>query len=194
MIAEGALGFDIDPVWIRRYSKSIPLSSHLYVLPPLLRAAELFHKAEWESVVKRSLAHYVKSTDSLRLSTLTHFLAYELEALIDLGESAVALPILNGLREAQGNDGAVRGMPGVSWVCTPGLAQLAVCWYKTGQRGPAGRAMSWLEQHQTKSGGFRGSYGEDASYFPDVELSWAAKFYLDASLLRDNTRENLESP
>ncbi|PIP06466.1 MAG: hypothetical protein COX51_08715 [Syntrophobacteraceae bacterium CG23_combo_of_CG06-09_8_20_14_all_50_8] len=49
---------------------------------------------------------------------------------------------------------------------------------------PADKAMSWLERHQTKSGGLRGSYGRGASYFPKVELSWAAKFYLDAHRLR----------
>jgi len=189
----GLRGFEIDTVWLQRYAKSIPLSSHLYVLPPLLRAADLFHNSEWESAVKQSLAHFVRSTDSLKLNALTHFLAYELEALIDLGESEVALPILNELRKSQANDGGVRGMPGVSWVCTPGLAQLAVCWYKTGQREPADSAVNWLERHQTQSGGFRGSYGEDASYFPAVEISWAAKFYLDATLLRNSIRENPES-
>jgi malonyl-CoA O-methyltransferase len=190
----GGHGFEIDTVWVRRYSKSIPLSSHLYVLPPLLRAAELFHNPEWKLAVRNALVHYVKSNDGMKLSTLTHFLAYELEALIDLGEGGLALPILNGLRESQATDGAVRGLPGVTWVCTPGLAQLAVSWYKIGQREPADRAMNWLERHQTLSGGFRGSYGENASYFPDVEISWAAKFYLDASLLRDSIRENQGSP
>jgi malonyl-CoA O-methyltransferase len=194
MIDGGRGGFDIDPVWVQRYSKSIPMSSHLYVLPPLIQGAEMFHKPEWRSAAESSLDYYAKSTDSLQLTTLTHFLAYELEALIDMGHSEAAIPVLSRLREGQAQDGSVRGKQGVSWVCTPGLAQLAVCWYKIGQPDPADLALGWLEDRQTPSGGFRGSYGVDASYFPDVEIPWAAKFYLDAALLRDRQREDSSSP
>lgn len=193
-IANGARGFNVDPVWMRRYSKSIPISSHLYVLPPLLRAAELFQRPEYGSAVKNSLEYYMKSPGSLLLSTLTHFLAYELEALIDLGHSQTAIPLLDRLRREQADDGSVRAMQGASWVCTPGLAQLAVCWYKIGQHEPADKALIWLEANQTQSGGFRGSYGENASYFPDVEIPWAVKFYLDAALFRYRLSENLTSP
>ena len=193
-IAGGARGFEVDPIWIRRYSKSIPMSSHLYVLPPFLQAAEMFQSPEYRSAVNNSLEYYVNSAGSLQLSTLTHFLAYELEALIDLGHSQTAISILDRLRKEQADDGSVRAMQGVSWVCTPGLAQLAVCWYKIGQREPADKALNWLEANQTRSGGFRGSYGENATYFPDVEIPWAVKFYLDAALLRCRLSENLTRP
>jgi len=186
---DGARGFRVDSVWMRRYSRSIPLSSHMYVLPPLIAAAGMFHDTGLKSAVENGLEHYLKSQDALNLGTLTHFLAYELEALIDLGEIERALPVLNRIREMQEVDGSVRGWPGVSWVCTPGLAQLAVCWYKVGQREPADKALKWLESHQSRSGGFLGSYGDGASYFPDVEIPWAAKFYLDAALLRDGIKE-----
>jgi hypothetical protein len=46
--------------------------------------------------------------------------------------------------------------------------------------------MKWLDEHQMPSGGFLGSYGPKATYFPNAEISWAAKFYLDASLLRSD--------
>jgi malonyl-CoA O-methyltransferase len=181
----GLNGFEIDPIWVRRYSKSIPFSSHLYLLPPMLKAAALFQNAEWKSEVENSIDYYVNSPESLRPSTLTHFLAYELEALIDLGKINIALPLLTRFSQTQSEDGSVLGKPNVTWVCTPGLAQLAVCWYKTGQPEPADRAMNWLAGHQTQSGGFRGSYGENADYFQNVEICWAVKFYLDAALLSD---------
>jgi malonyl-CoA O-methyltransferase len=111
-------------------------------------------------------------------------LAYELEALIDLGRAEIAMPVLERLRAEQRPDGAVPGTGGVQWVCAPGLAQLAVCWYKLGLWEPADLAMRWLEAHQESSGGFRGGYGENAWYFPDREPSWAAKFFLDAHALR----------
>jgi SAM-dependent methyltransferase len=61
---------------------------------------------------------------------------------------------------------------------------LAVGWYNLGQDEPADRAMRWLEAHQTSSGGFLGGYGENVTYCGDKELSWAAKFFLDAHLWR----------
>jgi len=159
-------------------------SIQLYVLPPLLRAAEALGRPELAAAAGRCLNYYRDSPGVLNPDDLTHFLAYRLEALIDLGRADLAGPVLDALREAQAADGAVRAQGGVRWVCTPGLAQLAVCWYKTGRPEAAGRALSWLERRQEPSGGFAGSYGRGASYFPDVEISWAAKYYLDAARLR----------
>ena len=69
-------------------------------------------------------------------------------------------------------------------MCTPGLSQLATCWYKVGEWDAADRALGWVEAHQDGNGGFHGSYGPGASYFADVQIPWAAKFYLDAHLQR----------
>src|SRR5256712_13594632 len=102
---------------------------------------------------------------------------------MDLGRSDIAARVLARLRKERRPDGSVPGVGGASWVCTPGLAQLAVCWYKTGQWSAADRAMEWLETRQEPSGGFLGSYGEKSWYFPEAEILWAAKFYLVANLL-----------
>lgn len=178
MIEAGKGGFGA------RYSGSIPEGVHLYVLPPLLQAGEVLREPEYRVAVECCREYYLGCKDNLRLSSLTHFLGYELEALIDLGHADLAGPVLDMLRDYQAFDGAVPAVPGASWVCSPGLAQLAVCWYKVGQWEPADKAMAWLEKHQRASGGFLGSYGSDASYFPNVELPWAAKFYLDAHRFR----------
>jgi malonyl-CoA O-methyltransferase len=162
----------------------IPETIQLYVLPALLRAAEVLDAPRYGAAARACLEHYVAHADLLRIGTLTHFLAYELEALIDLGCANVAAPVLRVLAAEQGADGAVRALPGAHWVCTPGLIQLAICWYKTGEWERAERALSWVEARQKPSGGFVGSYGRGATYFPKVELSWAAKFYLDAHRLR----------
>ena len=71
----------------------------------------------------------------------------------------------------------------MSWVCATGLAQLAIAWWKLGQREPAQRAFRCLQRLQNPSGGFYGSYGAGAQYFPRQEISWAAKFFIDLSLL-----------
>jgi malonyl-CoA O-methyltransferase len=170
-----------------RYAGSNPEISesvHLYVLPPLYEAAKLFQKRAYQTAADRCLEYYAEHPEVLRLSSLTHFLGYELEALIDLGHGDLVLPVLEALRRVQAEDGSVRSAGDIPWVCAPGLAQVAVCWYKTGQWESADRALAWLEAQQRPSGGFLGSYGPWASYFPNDELSWAAKFYLDANILR----------
>ena len=161
-----------------------PAAMQLYVLPPLLQAADAFGLPEYRAAANRALEFYVAHKDALRVGDLTHYLAYELEALIDLGRQDLALPTLKALRRQQRADGSVRGQGGEPWVCSPGLAQLALCWYKVGQWEPADRALAWLEARQRATGGFLGSYGAGATYFPEVELPWAAKFYLDANLRR----------
>jgi malonyl-CoA O-methyltransferase len=167
-----------------KYRGEIPETIHLYVLPPLHRAADLFQEPEYRAAAERCFAYYRSHKDGLDLNQITHYLAYELETLIDLGRADEAIPILNRLRATQHRDGGVPGLAGARWVCAPGLAQLAVCWYKLGEYEPADRAMRWLEAHQTSSGGFLGGYGENVTYCGDKELSWAAKFFLDAHLWR----------
>jgi len=178
MIDGGRSGFAV------RYAGTIPESVHLYVLPPLVHAGRVLQEPKYLIAAERCLEYYIARKDTLQTDDLTHFLGYELEALIDLGRVGAAASALEALREVQRADGSVRGRGGTSWVCCPGLAQLAVCWYKVGQLEPADMALAWLEKHQTPGGGFLGSHGPGANYFPQVELSWAVKYYLDAHRLR----------
>jgi malonyl-CoA O-methyltransferase len=60
------------------------------------------------------------------------------------------------------------------------MAQLALAWYKLGITDPADKAMAYLATIQNPSGGFLGSYGNEARYFPYQEISWAVKFFLEA--------------
>jgi ubiquinone/menaquinone biosynthesis C-methylase UbiE len=178
MIDHGKGGFPA------RYHGAIPESVHLYALPPLFEAAKILQKEDVRESAENCLQYYLGHKDRLNTSVLTHFLGYELEALIDLGRIDIALPVLDALQKRQARDGSLRGIEGVSWVCSPGLVQIAICWYKSGRWEAADRALNWLERHQKPSGGFLGSYGHNAGYFPNDELSWAVKFYLDAHLLR----------
>lgn len=163
-----------------RYRGGLPESVHLYVLPPLATAAETLGQPQWARTALACADYYAAHPEALRLETLTHFLAYELEALIDLGRAELAIPVLDALEREQAADGSVRAFAGARWVCTPGVAQLAVCWLKVGHPEPALRALAWLESRQLRTGGFRGSYGSGAAYFAGVALPWAAKYYLDA--------------
>jgi ubiquinone/menaquinone biosynthesis C-methylase UbiE len=177
MVSLGAGGFG------ERYKGNIPESVHLYVLPPLCLAAQVLGRPEYQQAAERCLEYYA-NRDPVNVNSQLHFIGYKLEALIDLDRVDLAVPVLDRLRSEQGSDGSVRGFSDAPWICSSGLAQLALCWYKTGHWEPADRALAWMEKHQTPEGGFFGSYGPKASYFPKVEVPWAVKFYLDAHRLR----------
>jgi malonyl-CoA O-methyltransferase len=166
----------------------VPESIHLYVLPALRQAAEILANPAYREAADHCMEFYIRHEETLNIqSTLTHFLAYELEALIDLGRPELSAPALDQLRAVQAPDGSVRGIGSAKWVCTPGLIQLAICWYKIGDHEPADKATEWVEVRQAKSGGFRGSYGRGAWYFPSTEPAWAVKYYLDANFHRIRT-------
>lgn len=173
-VDEGRGGF------VRSYAADpdIPESIHLYALAPLLAAAP-----ELQDRVRACADYYAALPEALDAATLTHFLAYELDGLIELGRADVAQPVLERLARDQATNGSIRARAGADWTCTPGVAQLAICWLKLGKRKPAARALDWLRRRQERSGGFRGSYGRGASYFATVEPAWAPKFFLDAEKL-----------
>src|SRR4030067_23616 len=106
-------------------------------------------------------------------------------ALVGPGRPDLAREGLAQAAALQRSDGAIPAYPGVDWVCAPGVAQLALTWYKLGDRERADRAVAYLERVQNPSGGFFGSYGRGALYFPREELGWAVKFFLDCVLLRN---------
>ena len=79
-------------------------------------------------------------------------------------------------------DGGVPGYFDVEWVCTTGLSQLSMVWYRIGEikRGDMALSKVIMDLQNKDSGGFFGSVGFGASYFPDQEISWAVKYTLDA--------------
>ncbi len=164
--------------------------ANLYTLPPLLEAGRKLGERSYVAAVEHSMAYYKARPDLVEfkpeIGTLSHIFGYMMEGLVELGEHELAR---KGLRQAaaiQAESGAIPAFPGVNWVCSTGMAQLAVAWYKLGDRAPADRAMAYLETLQNKSGGFYGSYGKGARYLPSDEISWAVKYFIDAWLLRED--------
>lgn len=162
---------------------------NLYVLPPMLQAGQRLSEPRYIEAAKRGLNYFKQKADLVEfkpeLATLSHYFGYMMEALVDLGEIELAK---KGLRQAaaiQKKNGAIPAYPGVGWICSTGIAQLAVAWYKLGDVEPANKAVDYLERIQNPSGGFYGSYGAGANYLPDEEIAWAAKFFLDSLLWRD---------
>lgn len=164
--------------------------AHLYVLPPLLEAGKKLGEQDYVRAAERGIAYYKAQPDLVEfkpeMSTLSHIFGYMMEALVELGEHALARKGLQQAAGIQEESGAIPAFPGVHWVCSTGMAQLAVAWYKLGERAPADKAMAYLETLQNQSGGFFGSYGRGARYMPWEEISWAAKYFIDACLLWSN--------
>jgi SAM-dependent methyltransferase len=156
----------------------------LYALPPLREASQTLNEPRFVQVAQQLLDRFLGQKAALRAGGFILRLTYQLEALIDLGRPDLALPVLDALVQQQAPDGSVPGEQGVAWVCLPGLAQLAVCWYKTGRADAADKAVAYLTARQQTSGGLLGSYGMGAAYFPDREVPWAVKIFLDAHALR----------
>lgn len=153
---------------------------HLYILSPLIEAGLALNEQTYIDSAKHILEYYKNYKDLIKFNTLTHFYGYIIEALFDLGEYELAKQAMEQMARSQRRDGSIPAYKNVSWVCTPGLAQLAIVFYKLGMYDNAHRALKYLEKIQNPTGGFYGSYKIGADYFPTEEISWAVKFFLDA--------------
>jgi malonyl-CoA O-methyltransferase len=160
---------------------------HLYALAPLRAAGELLGEPRYRAFVDRSRDYYLGAVDCTRFGQpnyLSHFYAYIQEALWELGCETEARRGMADVARRQQENGAVPAYGDVAWVCTTGIAQLAHVWYRLGDVARADRALDFVETLQNPSGGFFGSYGVGASYFPADEPSWGLKYVIDATRYR----------
>jgi len=160
---------------------------NLYVLPPLLEAGRRLGEPRYLEAAARSLEYFKRQSDLVTFKpepgTFSHMFGYMMEALVDCGETELAAKGLRDAEAIQHGDGSIPAYPGATWVCSTGIAQLAIAWLKLGVPEPAQKALTYLERMQHRSGGFFGSYGKNAIYFTKEEISWAVKFFIDAELL-----------
>jgi malonyl-CoA O-methyltransferase len=166
---------------------------HLSVLPPLIEAGAKLKEPKYIDAAYRILEYYKQGEGLVEFNTLSHFYAYIIEALLDLGETDLAKRGMEQVMKFQKKDGSVPAYKNVSWVCSAGLAQFAVIWYKLGMRTCADNALEYLYNIQNRTGGFYGSYGKGADYFPTEEISWSLKFFLDAYYWKIKTAFNEET-
>lgn len=161
---------------------------HLYCLSPLLQAAEVYHRPEYEEAAYRVLSYYKENAMDkiMNFSLLSHFYAYVMEALVDMGETELARQAMNNISHYQKKSGAVPAYHHVDWVCSTGLFQLALVWFRLGDLERGNAAFRYACSLQNESGGWFGSYvseengKETNTYFPASEISWAVKYFLDA--------------
>ena len=197
MIAsDGEVHHESYDVWKLKSGGMLSEYGNLYVLPPMLMAGEKLGEKRYVQAARRGLEYFRAKPDLMEfrpnMSMISHYLGYMTEALVDLGEPELAAQGLRQAEAVQTQDGAIPAYPGVDWICSTGMAQLATAWYKMGDPDPADRAMAYLEKLQNPSGGFFGSYGPGAKYFPNLEIAWATKFFLDAYQLKIRADFNRE--
>ncbi|WP_394780715.1 methyltransferase domain-containing protein, partial [Undibacterium sp.] len=160
---------------------------HLYVLQPMRDAAAALGLPYIRAAADKALAYYLTNvpvTDFSHTNMLTHFYGYMQEALFEMGCIEEAKQGMASVAPYQLANGSVSAYSNVSWVCSTGLAQLAKVWYFLDDLPRADKAMEFLAQLQNGSGGFYGSYGVGATYFPADEISWAVKYTIEAEHLR----------
>lgn len=161
----------------------------LYNLSPLMEAGKILKEQKYIDAANRALNFFKSKPDLVEfkpeLGTLSHIFGYMMEALADMGEYELAKKGLAQAARIQKEDGLIPAFPGVEWICSPGIAQLGLAWYKVGERERAARALKYLEKIQNTSGGWYASFGKGAQYLPGKEVSWTNKFFIDLSLLMD---------
>lgn len=157
---------------------------HSYALPPLAQAGKLLGVKEYEEAARFVLAYYKRQPGLVPFNRLSHFHAYAMEALTEMGEMDLARQGMADVARVQRPDGSIPAYPDVDWVCSTGMAQYAIVWYALGDKARADKAIAYLEKIQNPSGGFNGSYGKGAKYIAGAEISWCAKYFLDAWRLK----------
>lgn len=174
---------------------------HLYCLSPLVQAADLLNCPQYRQKAYRILDYYKTHhyDEILNFGLLSHFYAYVMEALLDMGEIDMASEAMSKVAKLQKDSGAVPAYHNVDWVCSTGLFQFALVWFRLGDIERGNKAFEYACKLQNESGGWYGSYlsednpDEDNDYFPSSEISWAVKYFLDALYYKNIAEFNLWS-
>lgn len=166
------------------YGGTIPECVHVYALPPLLEAGEFFSVDDYGRKANLAADKYLDSPDTFNTRVLSHFLGYILEGFVEMGRSEPVEPVIREVLSSQRKDGGIPARPDVGWVCSVGAFQVAAVAYKMRMYDAADGIVDHACSMQRPSGGFYGSYGRGAGYFRNEEISWAAKFFLDAIHLK----------
>lgn len=161
---------------------------HMYCLSPLVQATEVFGMPQYKEAAYKILEYYKQNhyEEIMNFRLLSHFYAYVMEALLDMGEKDMAVEAMAKIEKIQKDNGAVPAYHDVNWVCSTGLFQLALVWFRLGNIESGNKAFEYACRLQNESGGWYGSYlsendqNEDNTYFPTSEISWAVKYFLDA--------------
>lgn len=190
---DGSIATEDYSYWNLPYNKVVPESIHIYCLEPIRFAGKITNDPKYELFIQKALKYYLSQINLTDFSTLSHFNAYIIEGLIDIGEVEKARRAMELVSLHQRFDGSISAYSNVDFICSTGLFQYAICWYKLGETTKADSAFDYACELQNHSGGWYGSYTvsrDNANYFPNEEISWAVKYFLDAIYYRQVAKYN----
>lgn len=181
---------------------------HIYCLSPIRDAGKIFNRPDYLDAVNKVLNYYKreKLEKIKNFSLLSHFYAYVMEGLFDLGEVELCRESMERLEKYRNSKNGIPGLNDVPWVCSTGMFQLAIVWYKLGDLERGNSLFYYALSLQNKSGGWYGSYPAPGFmarfyrgkkrpyYFPDAEISWAVKYFLDALALKEKLEFEKQAP
>lgn len=181
---------------------------HTYCLTPLMDASKLFNKPEYEKSAVKIKDYYIANYKQkiLNFNLLSHFYAYVMEGLLDMGETELIKEAMHNIEKFRNKKGGIPGLNNVDWVCSTGMFQLALVYYKLGELEKGNELFEYTCSLQNKSGGWYGSYpisfinnyftfgNKKAHYFPNEEISWANKYFLDALTFKEKLEFEKMSP
>ena len=171
---------------------------HTYCLSPLMEAGKLYNDKKYSEAATRSLTYYKEHyyNEIVNFSMLSHFYAYVVEAMLDMGEVGLAREAMKNMESFQKESGAIPAHKDADWVCSTGLFQMSLIWFRLGDVERGDKAFEYACALQNDSGGWYGSYvseenaDEVNTYFPDAEISWANKYFLDALFYKNKAEFN----
>ena len=186
--------------WSMPGERMTPDQVNLYALAPMIRASrfvEAMFNFEDPMIIVEKFSNR---------NMLSHFFFYQIDGLLELNELfpkynlkkvAYDLIMQELLFLPTKTPFMIPAFESDTWICSPGQAQAAICFYKLGMINRFKLTLSGMKLLQHGSGGFYGSYGvvsneKDANpipwYFPTSEISWAVKFFLDACIIEQNLK------
>lgn len=126
---------------------------HIYCLSPLLEAAEIFDKPIYKKNALCIWEYYRQNyyDKIMDFSLLSHFYAYLMEALLDINELDMAKEAMHKMEAYQKESGAVPAFRDHDWVCSTGLFQLSMVWFRLGDIDRGNRAFEYACKLQNES-------------------------------------------
>ena len=181
---------------------------HIYCMSPIIEAGKVLNRPDYIEKANIVLDYYIENYREriVNYTLFSHFYAYVIEGLIDCGRIEIAREAMKNFEKYRNDKGKICAYNDVDWVCSTATFQFAIIYYKLGEKKKADIAYNYMCSLQNPSGGWYGCYtGSKANeiklrvlhkigktrslYARDAEISWANKFYLDATYFK-NLSEN----
>ncbi|MBA4020561.1 MAG: hypothetical protein C0483_25665 [Pirellula sp.] len=168
------------------FERWAPAAVQLAGLVEIAAAARRFQMPQWRLAVVRAAERTARCEEFGFGKCASHVAAHGVEALLELGTidprcETLARRVLDQAEACVRSDGSLNVDLTHGWTSSAGLAHFAALWFRTGQRRIGNAAMQCLAAHQLPSGGWYGSWGRGAAFFPHGGSAWTAKYALDAA-------------